>query len=435
MSQTFRSLRHHDYRLWFGGALVSNTGTWMQRVAQDWLVIQVLTDGSGTAGGITTGLQFGPILLLAPVAGTVADRFPQRRTLMVTQAAMGLLGLLMGVLVISGAAQLWHVYVLAALLGCASAIDGPVRQTFVGQLVPREDLPNAIGLNSASFNSARLVGPALAGVLIAWFGTGPVFVLNALSFVAPLVVLHLMRPAEPVPRAKPAKGTGGMREGLAYVRARPDLVAVFVLVGVVGTFGLNFQLTSALMTSVRYGTDSAGYGLAGTVLAVGSLAGALVAARRERPRYRLLVGAAVAFGVLASLAALMPTYALYLLVLPFMGLASLTLLTAANATVQMSTEPAVRGRVMALYMSLMQGGTVVGGPFVGWVGTAFGPSWSILVGSVPSALVGVGVGVFLLHRARVRVRLSWRGTPHVRLVPAPGRAPEGLGTTRAAAGD
>nr|WP_218885496.1 MFS transporter [Kineococcus aurantiacus] len=417
-------MRHRDYRLWVSGAVVSNVGTWMQRVAQDWLVIQVLTHGSGTAGGITTGLQFGPILLLAPVAGTVADRFDQRRTLVATQAAMGLIGLVLAVLVLSGHVQLWHVYVLATLLGCASAIDGPVRQTFVGQLVPREDLPNAIGLNSASFNSARLVGPALAGVLIAWIGTGPVFLLNALSFAAPLVMLHLMRPAHPSPRVRPVAGTGSMREGLRYVRARPDLVAVFVLVAVVGTFGLNFQLTSALMTSVRYGTDSAGYGLAGTVLAVGSLAGALVAARRGRPRYRLVVGAAAAFGVLASVAALMPTYALYLLVLPFMGLASLTLLTAANATVQMSTEPAVRGRVMAIYMSLMQGGTVVGGPFVGWVGTRFGPSWSILVGSVPSALVAVAVGIFLLRRAHVRVSWSWRRSPHVRLVPT-GDAPSG----------
>lgn len=421
MNQTFRSLRHRDYRLWAGGAVISNTGTWMQRVAQDWLVIQVLTNGSGTAGGITTGLQFGPILLLAPVAGTIADRFPQRRTLMITQTAMMVLGLVMAVLVMTGTAQLWHVYVLATLLGCASAIDGPVRQTFVSQLVPREDLANAIGLNSASFNSARLIGPALAGLLIAWIGTGPVFLLNALSFLAPLLMLHLMRPAEPVVREKPAKGTGGMREGLAYVRARPDLMAVFALVGVIGTFGLNFQLTSALMVSVRFGEDSAAFGVAGTVLAVGSLSGALVAARRERPRYRLVVGAAFAFGVLASVAALMPSYPLYLLVLPFMGLASLTLLTSANATVQMSTEPRMRGRVMAIYMSLVQGGTVVGGPVVGWVGTAFGASWSILVGSIPSMLIAVAVGVYLLRRARVRVRYSLRTSPHLSVVPVAGR--------------
>ena len=423
MNRTFRSLRHRDYRLWASGAIVSNTGTWMQRVAQDWLVIQVLTNGSGTAGGITTGLQFGPILVLAPVAGWVADRFPQRRTLMATQAAMMLVGLVLAVLVLADAARLWHVYVLATLLGCASAIDGPVRQTFVSQLVPPEDLPNAIGLNSASFNAARLLGPGLAGLLIAWFGTGPVFLINAASFLAPLLTLHLMRPAHPVPRERPAKGTGGMREGLRYVRERPDLVAVFALVGVVGTFGLNFQLTSALITSVKFGRDAAAFGVAGTVLAVGSLLGALIAARRERPRWRLVIGAALAFAVTASVSAVMPSYWLYLVVLPFLGLSSLTLLTAANATVQMSTEPRVRGRVMALYMSLMQGGTVVGGPFVGWVGTRFGPEWSVLVGSIPSGLVAVLVAVLVLRRAKVRVTYSLRTTPHLRVVPV--RSPDG----------
>ncbi|WP_337059340.1 MFS transporter [Kineococcus sp. G2] len=418
MNRTFRSLRHRDYRLWATGAIVSNTGTWMQRVAQDWLVIQVLTNGSGTAGGITTGLQFGPILLLAPLAGWVADRFPQRRTLLATQAAMLLLGLAMAALVLTGVVRLWHVYVLATLLGCVSAIDGPVRQTFVGQLVPPEDLPNAIGLNSASFNSARLIGPGLAGLLIAAFGTGPVFLINALSFLGPLTTLHLMRPAEPVRRERPAKGSGSVREGLRYVRARPDLMAIFVLVGVVGTFGLNFQLTSALITSVKFGRDAAAFGVAGTVLAVGSLLGALIAARRERPRWRLVVGAAGAFAVTASVSAVMPNYWLYLVVLPFLGLSSLTLLTAANATVQMSTEPRVRGRVMALYMSLMQGGTVVGGPLVGWIGTRFGAEWSVLAGSIPSGLTAVLVAVFVLRRAKVRLAYSFRTTPHLRVVPA-----------------
>ncbi|MGI4896248.1 MAG: MFS transporter [Janthinobacterium lividum] len=423
MNRTFTSLRHRDYRLWAGGALISNTGTWMQRVAQDWLVIQVLTHGSGTAGGITTGLQFGPILLLAPVAGTIADRFPQRRTLMFTQVAMMLIGLVLGLLVVTGRVELWHVYLLATLLGCASAIDGPVRQTFVSQLVPREDLPNAIGLNSASFNSARLIGPALAGLLIAWIGTGPVFLINAASFLAPLLTLHLMRPAHPLPRVKPAKGTGGMREAVRYVRARPELLAIFALVGVIGTFGLNFQLTSALMTSVRFGLDSAAFGLAGTVLALGSLSGALVAARRAHPRYRLVIGAAFLFGVLASAAALMPTYLGYLVVLPFMGLASLTMMTAANATVQLSTEPGMRGRVMAIYMSLMQGGTVVGGPVVGWVGTHYGAQWSILVGSIPSMAIAVVVGVYLLRRARMRLRYSFHDSPHLSVVPVAGSDP------------
>ncbi|WP_432546072.1 MFS transporter [Kineococcus sp. SYSU DK004] len=421
MNQTFRSLRHRDYRLWASGAIVSNTGTWMQRVAQDWLVITVLTDGSGTAGGITTGLQFGPILLLAPLAGTIADRFPKRRTLMFTQTAMALLAAALGALVVSGAAQLWHVYVFALLLGVASAIDGPVRQTFVSQLVPREDLSNAVGLNSASFNAARLLGPAAAGLLIAWIGTGPVFLVNAATFAAPLLCLALMRPAEVPAEERPGRGAGRMREGVRYVLARPDLVAVFALVGVVGTFGLNFQLTSVLMTGVKFERDAAAAGFASTMLAVGSLAGALLAARRERPRYRLVFGAAAAFGVTATVAALMPTYELYLLVLPFMGLASLTLMTSANATVQMSTEPAVRGRVMAIYMALFQGGTVVGGPFVGWMGTRFGAEWSILAGSVPSLLVAVLAAAYFARHARVRVRYRLRERPHLTVVPAAGR--------------
>ncbi|MFB9378439.1 MFS transporter [Kineococcus gynurae] len=419
--RTFRSLQHRDYRLWAAGAIVSNTGTWMQRIAQDWLVIKVLTEGSGTAGGITTGLQFGPILLLAPLAGRIADRFPRRRTLMATQSAMAVLAAALGLLVVSGHAQLWHVYVFAALLGVASAIDGPVRQTFVADLVPPQDLPNAVGLNSASFNSARLIGPALAGLLIAWVGTGPVFLINAATFAAPLLMLHLLRPAVPVARPRPAKGGGGMLAALRYLRGRHDLIALLAVVGVVGTFGLNFQLTSALMIGVHFGRDSAAYGLAGTVLAVGSLAGALVAARRARPRFRLVVGAAFAFGVLATLAALMPSYGWYLLVLAPMGLASLTLMTAANASVQLGTDPAMRGRVMAVYMGLFQGGTVVGGPVVGWVGTVAGAPWSILVGSLPSMAIAVLAGVYLLRHARVRVSYRLRGTPHLQLVPVAGR--------------
>jgi len=419
---TFRSLRHRDYRLWATGSVVSNTGTWMQRVAQDWLVIKVLTDGSGTAGGITTGLQFGPILLLAPLSGVIADRFPKRRVLMATQSVMALLGVALGALVLSGHAQLWHVYVFAVLLGCASAIDGPVRQTFVSELVPREDLPNAVGLNSASFNAARLVGPGLAGVLIAAIGTGPLFLINALSFIAPLTTLHMMRPAIAAVRGpKPAKGTGRMIDGVRYVRQRPDLLAIFAVVGIVGTFGLNFQLTSALMVSVHFHRSSWEFGLAGTIMAMGSLTGALFAARRERPRFRLVFGAAIAFGVFGTAGALMPSYWLYVVMLVPMGLSSLTLMTAANATVQISTDPAMRGRVMAMYMALMQGGTVLGGPVVGFVGTEFGAPWSILAGSIPSIAVALVAGTYLMRRTRVRVRYQLRGTPHVSVVPAAGR--------------
>ncbi|GAA4967735.1 MFS transporter [Kineococcus glutinatus] len=416
MSATFRSLRHRPYRLWASGAVVSNVGTWMQRVAQDWLVLTQLTDESGTAVGITTGLQFGPILLLAPVTGAVADRWPKKRVLLVTQSAMALLGLGLGLLVVTGAAQLWHVYVFAVLLGCATAFDGPARQTFVHELVPREDLSNAVGLNSASFNSARLVGPGLAGLLIGWVGTGPLFLINALSFAGPILALWRIRPLARAPR--PARGRGGMGEALRHLRHRPDVVAILAVVAVVGTVGMNFQLTTALMARVEFDRGPGEYGLLGSIIAIGSLSGALLAARRERPRMRLVFGAAAAFGVVTTVAALMPSYALFAVLLVPVGLCSLTLMTSANATIQLSTDPAIRSRVMALYMGLFQGGTVVGGPLVGWMGSAFGPRWSLLVGSLPAVAVAVAAALFLLRRGGERLHYQLRGTPHLQVLPA-----------------
>ncbi|GAB7190056.1 MFS transporter [Kineococcus sp. NUM-3379] len=427
MTAMFRSLGHRPYRLWASGAIVSNVGTWMQRVAQDWLVLTELTDESGTAVGITTGLQFGPILLLAPLAGNIADRFSRRKVLLCTQTAMALLGLGLGALVLSGAAQLWHVYGFALLLGIVTAVDGPARQTFVADLVPREDLPNAVGLNSASFNAARLIGPGLAGLLIALWGTGPVFLLNALTFAAPVAVLLRIRPAgEAAARARaagepPAPGSGGTREALRYLRTRPDLLAVLTIIGVVGTLGLNYQLTTALMARIEFGEGPEKYGLLGSIMAIGSLAGALLAARRDRPRLRLVVGAAVAFGLSATAAALMPTYTLFAIALVPVGLTALTLMTAANATIQLGTDPALRGRVMGIYMALFQGGTVVGGPLVGWVGEAVGPRWSILVGSLSALAVAVVASAIALRRGGVRVRYRLRSSPHLVVVPVAGR--------------
>ncbi|MFC5997875.1 MFS transporter [Quadrisphaera sp. GCM10027208] len=422
MSPTFRSLHVYNYRLWASGAIVSNTGTWMQRVAQDWLVLTVLTQNSGVAVGITTGLQFLPMLLLSPVAGLLADRLPQRRLLMATQALMGLWGLLLGLLVITDTAQLWHVYVLATLLGVTSAIDSPARQTFVAAMVPKEMLPNAVGLNSASFHAGRLIGPALAGALIAALGsTGPVFLINAVSFAATVVALMLMRPAELFPMERASKGRGAIREGLRYVRGRPDIMLIMFIVGMVGTFGLNFQLTTALMARLEFDKDAGGYGLLGSIMAIGSLAGALIAARRERPRLRLVVGATAAFGVAATAASVMPTYELFALSLIPVGLASLTLMTAANATVQMSTAPEMRGRVMALYMAIFMGGTPVGAPIVGWVGEVFGARWTIAVGGLVSlAVAGVAVAYLLrTHQVVVRYRRDDRPRLFVQVGAAP----------------
>jgi MFS family permease len=405
VSPTFRSLSIHNYRLWASGAIVSNTGTWMQRIAQDWLVLTVLTDNSGTAVGITTGLQFAPTLLLAPAAGALADRVDRRKVLIATQTALGVLALALGVLVISGVAQLWHVYLLALLLGTVSAVDAPARQAFVSELVPTQDLPNAVGLNSASFHAGRLIGPGIAGLLIHWFGTGPVFLINAVSFAAVVTSLTRMRIGELRPAPRRERGGHPIREGLAYVRHRRDILLTMVIVGMVGTFGLNFQVTTALMARLVFHKGAGEYGLLGSVMAIGSLAGALLAARREHPRLRLVVGATIAFGVFATIAALMPTYELFALALIPVGLSSLTLMTAANASVQLSTEPAMRGRVMALYMAVFMGGTPIGSPIIGWIGEHVGARWTIVLGGVVALVTAAAVVLWLALHEHVRIRV------------------------------
>jgi len=382
VSPTFRSLRIPNYRLWATGAIVSNTGTWMQRVAQDWLVLTQLTHDSGVAVGITTGLQFAPMLLLAPLAGALADRVDRRRLLMATQSASGLLALILGVLVVTDLATLWQVYVLATLLGIAAACDAPVRQAFVSEMVPVADLPNAVSLNSASFHGGRLIGPGLAGLLINWIGTGPVFLINGLTFGAVVFSLTRMRLGELRPAPRSQERRGGVRAGLAYVGRRPDILLMLAVVGMVGTFGLNFQITTALMARLVFHQGSDGYGLLGSIMAIGSLSGALLAARRSRPTVPLVLGATFAFGVFATIAGLMPTYATFAVALVPVGLSALTVMTAANATVQLSTEPAMRGRVMALYMAIFMGGTPIGAPIIGWAGENFGARWAVILGGL-----------------------------------------------------
>lgn len=425
MNSTFASLRYVNYRLWFAGALVANIGTWMQRVAQDWLVLTDLSDDSGLAVGITTALQFAPTLLLSAWAGVLADRVNRRKLLMVTQGAQGVLAFGLGALVLSGHAELWHVYVFAALLGAVAAVDQPVRQTFVAELVPAGRLSNAVGLNSTSFNAARLIGPGLAGLLIAAVGTGWVFVINGVSFAATILALLLMRTSElhPMPVAPRAKGQ--IREGIRYVRGRTDILVIMAVIGVVSTFGLNFQMTSALMARAEFGKGAGEYGILGSVLAIGSLGGALLAARRERPRVRLVIGAAFGFGVATGVQALMPTYASYAVACIPVGLASLTMLTAANTTIQMSTDPVVRGRVMSLYMIVMLGATPIGSPIVGWIGETFGPRWSIGIGSITALIVSAAAALWARKHWNVQVRYRLRSRPHLEVlhpeVPTPRR--------------
>jgi MFS family permease len=397
---TFRALAIRNYRMFAAGGLVSNVGTWMQRVAQDWLILALT--GSAGALGITTGLQFLPMLLLSPYAGVIADRFPKRRVLLVTQTAMGATAGVLGLLAITGWVQAWHVYVLAFVFGTGAAFDAPARTAFVNEMVGREHVANAVGLNSASFNLARILGPAAAGVLIAAMGsgvfaTGWVILLNALSYGAVVASLKAIRRSE-LTSPKPVARTKGMiREGWRYVRRRPDIMLVLTVVFVTGTFGLNFQMTTAIMATQVYGKGASEYGVLGSIMAVGSLTGALIAARRRAPRQRLVVGAAICFAVVEMVAGLMPTYLTFALVLPLCGLTALTVITAANAFVQMATAPYIRGRVMALYMTIFMGGTPLGAPVLGWVAEAFGGRWT-LVGGGALTLLGTLLATLLFMR-------------------------------------
>jgi MFS family permease len=419
MSPTFASLSIYNYRVFAVGALISNTGTWMGRVAQDWLVLTELAPSSPLAPpvalGIVTGLQFAPLALLAPVSGMIADRFPKRRILFATQSALALTSLLTGILVVTQTVQLWQVFALAFVQGVAAALDNPARQTFVSEMVPHESLSNAVGLNSASFNAARLIGPGVAGLVIAGFGTGPAFFLNTLSFVAVLFALSRMRPGElnPTPRQR---GKGQIREGLRYVRGRPDIILIMALVFVLGTFGMNFQMTTALMATTVFHKGPGAYGLLGSIMAVGSLSAALLSARRPNPRLRILLVSFAAFAVASAAAALAPSYVWFAVLLIPVGLTALTVLTTANSMVQLSVDPAMRGRVMALYMAVFMGGTPLGSPLIGWIGSAWGPRWTILVGSVATALAVLAAMLYLMRSEEMHVTYHPRQWPRVSVV-------------------
>ncbi|MFF3709221.1 MFS transporter [Streptomyces phaeochromogenes] len=415
-SSMFSSLKIRNYRLFFTGQVVSNTGTWMQRIAQDWLVLSLT--GSSAAVGITTALQFLPMLLFGLYGGVLVDRLPKRPTLLATQSAMGLTGLALAFLTISGHVQVWHVYVAAFAVGLATVIDNPARQSFVSEMVGPDQLQNAVSLNSANFQSARLVGPAVAGLLITSVGTGWAFLLNGLSFVAPIAGLLLMRSRELNQVERTPRGKGQLREGLRYVAGRPDLMWPIILVGFIGTFGFNFPVWLSAYADDVFHAGAGAYSLFNTLMAVGSLAGALLAARRGTARARVLVAAAVAFGVLEIVAALAPSYWLFALLMVPIGIAGLTVNVTANTAVQMGTDPAMRGRVMALFMMVFMGGTPLGAPVVGWITDAYGPRVGFAIGGVVSALAAVTVGLALARVGGLRLSVGWhRGHPQVRFVP------------------
>jgi len=417
VSPTWTSLRVRNYRIYASGSVVSNVGTWMGRVGQDWLVLTQLTNHSASALGIVTGLQFLPFILLAPFTGMVADRFSKRHVLFATQSFLGLSALVLAALTLTGHVQLWQVYVIAFLQGVATALDNPARQSFVSEMVPTDSLSNAVALNGASFNLGRLVGPGVAGLVIAAFGTGWALAVNGLSFAFVLASLVAMRGRDltPAPRAV---GKGQIRQGIAYVRSRPDIMLVMGLVFVLGTFGMNFQITTALMAT-EFHRGPTEYGLLGSIMAVGSLGGALLAARRKVPRLRVLMLALTGFTVSAGLGALAPTYVLFAVTLVPMGLAALTAMTTANAMVQLSVDPQMRGRVMALYMAVFMGGTPLGAPIVGWVGEAFGARWTIGLGALAVGLSVVVVALLLARRDNVQVSYASHRRPRFSITVEP----------------
>lgn len=399
--RTFASFAVRNYRYFFIGALISNLGTWIQRIGQDWLVLTELTDGSAAALGLVTALQFLAVPILAPYAGAVVDRYSKRTMLLITQVLLAVTAFALWLLVFTDGVQLWHVFALAFIQGAITAFDNPARQAFVTEIVEPRLVPNAVGLNSMSFNGARLVGPGLAGLLIAAFGVSPTLLINAITFIPMFFAIKLLNQAELTP-SEPAARRGATREGIRYILSRPDIMILMVIVFMLGTFGMNFQIFNATMATQEFGVGAGEFGLLGTVMAIGTFAGALGAARRVKPSFRTLMQSLAAFAVFATALAFAPNYYVYAALLIPCGFFALTVMTSANASVQLATAPELRGRVMAVYMAIFLGGTPLGAPIIGWMGEVFGPRVSVLIGGLAVGLTVAGILLYLVLHDGVR---------------------------------
>jgi MFS family permease len=401
LARTFKSLAVRNYRLFFFGQIVSMSGTWLQSTAQMWLVYQLT--GSGVALGVVTALQFAPVLIGGLWGGVIADRFDKRKILMVAQSLMALLALILGLLVLFEVVQLWHVYLLAAVFGCVSVFEVPSRQSFVVEMVSERHVANAVGLNSTVFTSARVIGPAVAGVLIASVGIAWCFLLNAASFLAVISALALMDPddlfrGEPVERRK-----GQLREGLLYVWRTPLLRTSLLMMALIGTIAFNFRVLLPVMAEQEFGGGAGTYGALLAVQGVGTVFGALFAAGRARPTRRLLIGAAFAYGVLILVAGIAPTLPLEMIALVPMGAAGIAFIATANSTLQLNSRIDMRGRVMALYSVVFLGSTPIGSPVVGWITETFGVRTGFLAGAV-ACFLAVAYALRVVQRERIARR-------------------------------
>lgn len=396
-NQTFSSLKIWNYRLYFIGQAISLSGTWMQTVAQSWLVLKIT--GSGTALGLVTALQFLPILLLGPWGGVIADRFDKRRLLYVTQSVSGVLALILGGLVATDTAELWMIYVLAFALGLVKVADNPLRQTFVFEMVGKDELANAVSLNSTQVNLARVVGPTIGGILITTVGLAWCFTINGLSYIAVLAALFMMRQNElhsviPVARAK-----GQLREGFRYVWARPLLRDTLLIMGIIGMLSYEFSVILPLFAQFTFHGDAGSYAALSSAIGLGSVIGTLFTARRKKTSPEMFIRAALFFGITMLLAALAPTFALACVALILVGIFSINLMSLGNVILQLESAPEMRGRVMALWSVALLGSTPIGGPIIGWIGEYMGPRWGLAVGGF-AAIFGGGLGILQLVRMR-----------------------------------
>jgi MFS family permease len=408
LQRTFSSLAIPNYRRYFTGQVISISGNWMQTVAEMWLIVQLT--GSGVSVGLTAGLQFLPVLLLGAWGGLLADRLPKRRLLMLTQALMALPALALWVLYARGGVEVWMVYALVATRGLVNAFDNPARQSFVVELVGGERVVNAVSLNSVVVHTARIAGPAAAGAVIATVGVGTCFLVNALSFVAMLVALGRMDPARLLSAPPVARASGQLRSALAHVRRTPELLIPLGMMAAIGTLSFNFQVLLPLMARFDWHGGASTYAALTVAMGVGSVSGALLSSARNRVTPRLLVAAALGFGAAELLVAAAPALWLELPALALLGVVSVTFAASVNSSLQLAVDPALRGRVMALYSMVFLGSTPIGAPLVGWLAEVAGPRSGLLLGAVAALATGLAARV-AFARAEIPVERAPAAEP------------------------